>query len=44
MDYEWDEDKNQKNIAQHGVDFKIVDQFDWDEALIIEDDRYEYEE
>ena len=44
MDYEWDEDKNKKNISQHQVDFRIADHFDWYEALIIEDERYEYGE
>ena len=29
MPYEWDEDKRLGNIAKHGIDFVLIDEFDW---------------
>ncbi len=43
MNYElsWNEAKRQNNIKKHGVDFKIIVDFDWKTALILEDTRYD---
>ena len=44
MDFEWDEDKNRKNITKHGISFevavKIFDGFTVD----YEDDSFDYGE
>lgn len=37
MDYQWDENKNTINIAQHGIDFSLMEDFDWDSALVASD-------
>ena len=42
--WHWDEDKRQTNLAKHGVDFAVVDQFDWLSAVIRVDDRFDYGE
>lgn len=44
MIYEWDETKRIANLAKHGVDFTLVDDFAWDSALIAPDQRFEYGE
>ena len=31
--YEWDETKRAENRRKHGVDFAIVEEFDWDRQL-----------
>jgi uncharacterized DUF497 family protein len=41
---EFDEDKRAINIAKHGIDFVIAEDFDWSTAVIGEDDRYAYGE
>ena len=41
---EWDEAKRRTNIAKHGVDFAIAADFQWDGALVGEDDRFDYGE
>lgn len=33
MEFEWDDDKNQKNIVKHGISFKTA-------ALVFADDNY----
>lgn len=38
MIYEWDEDKRRENIRKHGVDFAIVEDFDWLNSIASEDD------
>ena len=40
MRYEWDEEKRQRNLAQHGVDFSEIENFDWDTALAMTSDRH----
>lgn len=40
--YEWDE-KRIANLAKHGVDFTLADDFAWD-SLIVPDQRFEYGE
>ena len=42
--YEWDEDKRHENLRKHGVDFAIVEGFDWDHAVVFEDTREAYHE
>lgn len=44
MDYEWDEAKAQLNLEKHGVAFETVHNFEWETALVLEDDREEYGE
>lgn len=44
MGYEWDESKRESNVEWHGVDFAIVDGFEWDASLTIMDERKEYGE
>ncbi len=39
--YEWDEAKRRANIAKHGVDFAAMEDFDWETAAVIFDDRHE---
>lgn len=44
MGFEWDEDKRQANIRNHGIDFvDIVSIFDHT-LLTLEDTRFEYDE
>ena len=44
MAYEWDEDKNRLNIAQHGIAFTEADRFEWGRAVFEIDDREDYDE
>lgn len=44
MLYEWDEQKRAANKARHRVDFLVVVDFDWDNALVAPDDRRDYGE
>ena len=39
MGYEWDEAKRQSNLANHGVDFADIEQFDWETAFTMSSDR-----
>lgn len=34
MEYEWDEGKNEANIAKHGISFEAMVDFQWDTAAI----------
>ena len=34
MQYEWDENKRQANIAKHRMDFECMRAFQWDAAVI----------
>ena len=40
----WDENKRLKNVANHGVDFRDLDCVDWEQALVFEDRREDYDE
>jgi|CXWL01.1.fsa_nt_gi uncharacterized DUF497 family protein len=40
--YEWDEAKRRENLRKHGVDFAIVEGFDWDRSVLFEDTRERY--
>jgi uncharacterized protein len=42
--YAWDERKRASNLRKHGVDFAIVQNFDFETALVLRDDRKNYGE
>lgn len=42
MTVTFDPAKNAKNIAERGLPFDMVDDIDWNEAVIIEDTRKDY--
>jgi uncharacterized DUF497 family protein len=42
--FTWDERKRAANLHKHGVDFAIVERFEFDTALIVVDDRKDYGE
>ena len=45
MDFEWDEDKNQKNIQKHGIDFNDAKEvFEDKKRITTKDDRKDYGE
>ncbi len=44
MKIEYDPDKNQSNIKRRNLSFDLVEQFEWESALIWVDDRFEYHE
>ena len=44
IEIEFDPEKNTRNQAEHGLRFEKVQHLDWDNALVIEDDRQDYGE
>ena len=44
MPYDWNPAKRDVNIAKHGIDFELADQFDWSLALVEADVRHHYGE
>lgn len=42
--YTWDEAKRRENLRKHGVDFAIVEGFDWLNSIASEDDSERYAE
>jgi uncharacterized protein len=44
VEYTWDEAKRATNLAKHGVDFAIVQGFDWLSAITEPDRRRNYGE
>ncbi len=40
----WDQRKRASNLRKHGVDFSIVERFEFDTALVAVDDRKDYGE
>jgi len=44
MATEFDATKNALNIVKHGIDFAMVDGFEWDSAVVVEDTRRDYGE
>lgn len=40
----WDEAKRRSNLAKHGVDLALAEQFDWESAIFEEDDSEAYGE
>lgn len=43
-DFSWDEPKRQANAAKHGTDFSLAKDFDFTNALIRVDNRFDYRE
>jgi uncharacterized DUF497 family protein len=41
---EWDEEKRAGNLGKHKVDFKAIQDFEWDAVLTREDSRGQYGE
>ncbi len=39
--YEWDSRKALENRRKHGVPFDLVHAFDWDTALVLDDDDHD---
>ena len=44
MNISYDPGKNEKNIAERGISFEQVVEFEWSSALIVEDSRKDYGE
>lgn len=44
MQYEWDENKRQKNISKHGVDFADLESLFAGVTVTLFDDRFSHEE
>ena len=44
MKYEWDEAKNRKNLAKHGLSFEDAEQVFSGPCVTFEDDRFDYGE
>ena len=42
--WDWDEVKRAANLAKHGVDFAVIDNFDWLTADVWVDGRFDYGE
>jgi uncharacterized protein len=42
--FEWDDDKAAANLAKHKVAFDAVGRFEWNTAVEVEDDRFNYGE
>jgi uncharacterized DUF497 family protein len=42
--FEWDETKRAENLRKHGVDFAIVEGFDWEHSIAAEDSSERYGE
>jgi uncharacterized DUF497 family protein len=44
MHFDWDENKNELNIKQHGLDFAFAKQIFNDDLLVVPDLRFDYKE
>lgn len=44
MDISFDPAKNVRNIARHGISLTRAAEFEWDDAIVSEDDRRDYGE
>jgi hypothetical protein len=44
MKYEWDEAKNRKNLAKHGLSFEDAERVFSGPCITLEDDRFDYGE
>jgi len=44
MRFEWDHNKNRRNVELRGLDFNDVDKFDWHSAIYLLDNRSNYGE
>ncbi|OXE36161.1 MAG: hypothetical protein CGW95_09440 [Phenylobacterium zucineum] len=44
MELEFNPAKDSANVVKHGVSLQAAEGFDWDSALVVEDDRFDYGE
>jgi uncharacterized DUF497 family protein len=44
MNFEWDERKRAANLAKHGIDFALIAEFSFEDAVTVIDDRHDYGE
>jgi len=44
MKYEWSESKREANLIKHGLDFKEMAYFQWESAVVVADNRRDYQE
>lgn len=44
MPISFDPRKNERNIAERGLSFELVEELEWDSALVVEDVRRDYGE
>ena len=44
MPLSFDPQQNERNIAERGLPFALVEEFEWDSALVVEDTRGNYGE
>jgi len=44
MELEYDHKKNRRNIEQRGISFEFVARFEWDSAIVWQDNRRDYGE
>ena len=44
MPISFDPRKNERNKAERGLSFELVEEFEWDSALVVEDVRRDYGE
>ena len=44
MEITYDPAKSVKNLEKHGVDLSAADRFDWDDAIMSVDERFDYGE
>jgi len=44
VQYEWNHNKAQANLAKHEVYFSVTEEFDWTTAIETYDDRSDYGE
>ena len=40
MEYEWDEEKSEANIAADRLGFKAIEDFEWETAMVESSDRH----
>ena len=40
-EFEWDEAKRQTNLDKHNIDFADMSAFDWDTAIVADDNRHD---
>jgi uncharacterized protein len=44
MDITYDPEKSARNVAERGLPFSLVEAFEWDGAVVVEDVRFDYPE
>jgi uncharacterized DUF497 family protein len=44
MEFEWDNNKNIRNLEKHGLDFQDAERIFWGEIITFKDERYNYGE